>query len=316
MYDAKNEAHEFVGVDRASVVAEAVDYFGAEEAELAIAELAESSVNGLAGRVVIVAALRARQTPSPGPGRGERGGRGDRGERSARGDRGDRRARGDRGGRGGRSEGRERGGRGDRGRRPERGGTREASERPERAAPERSEEPSVGSVEGESLASTGEFVKGLVERLDIGPFQISESLETNLQVVAVTGEAARALTFEDGRPVEALQLIANQAALQANDDAKRVVLDVEGSAEARESFLTRLVSSVVRRARDSNRSMRLDPMNGRDRRIIHLAVRELEGVASMSVGEGQYRQVVVVPEGAPEYEEAHSQSEAAANAGD
>ena len=51
-------------------------------------------------------------------------------------------------------------------------------------------------------------------------------------------------------------------------------------------------------------------MNGRDRRIIHLAVRDADGVASMSVGEGRYRQVVVVPEGAPEYEEALRQSEA------
>jgi hypothetical protein len=30
----------------------------------------------------------------------------------------------------------------------------------------------------------------------------------------------------------------------------------------------------------------------------------MEGVATMSVGEGRYRQVVVVPEGADEYEEA------------
>ena len=36
-----------------------------------------------------------------------------------------------------------------------------------------------------------------------------------------------------------------------------------------------------------------------------------EGVATMSVGEGQYRQVVVVPESAPEYEEAQNQSRAA-----
>jgi len=33
---------------------------------------------------------------------------------------------------------------------------------------------------------------------------------------------------------------------------------------------------------------------------------------TMSVGSGRYRQVVVVPEGAPEYEEARRQAEAAA----
>ena len=63
--------------------------------------------------------------------------------------------------------------------------------------------------------------------------------------------------------------------------------------------------------REAGRAIALDPMNGRDRRIIHLAVREEDGVASMSMGEGRYRQVVVVPEGAPEYEEARRQSEAA-----
>jgi predicted RNA-binding protein Jag len=52
----------------------------------------------------------------------------------------------------------------------------------------------------------------------------------------------------------------------------------------------------------------LDPMNGRDRRGIHVALRDVEGVATMSIGEGAYRQVVVVPEGAPEYEEALSAS--------
>ena len=169
---------------------------------------------------------------------------------------------------------------------------------------------------GDALGPSGEFVRGVVERLDAGPFEISDSQEANLQIVTLAGEAARALTFVDGRPGEALQLIANQAALQADDDARRVVLDVEGNPEARERFLTRSVASVVRRARESGGSVRLDPMNGQDRRIIHLAVREMEGVATMSVGEGQYRQVVVVPEGAPEYEEAQNQSRAASGSED
>jgi predicted RNA-binding protein Jag len=49
-------------------------------------------------------------------------------------------------------------------------------------------------------------------------------------------------------------------------------------------------------------------MNSRDRRAIHIVVREMSGVATMSIGEGRYRQVLVVPEGAPEYEEAMSQA--------
>jgi hypothetical protein len=51
-------------------------------------------------------------------------------------------------------------------------------------------------------------------------------------------------------------------------------------------------------------------MSPRDRRAIHLALRDAQGIATMSVGESRYRQVVVVPEGAAEYEEALRESRA------
>ena len=55
-------------------------------------------------------------------------------------------------------------------------------------------------------------------------------------------------------------------------------------------------------------------MNAKDRRAIHIALREEDGIATMSIGDrGDYRQVVVVPEGAPEYEEARQYADRAAN---
>ncbi|MDH5306133.1 MAG: hypothetical protein OEW02_03030, partial [Myxococcales bacterium] len=146
------------------------------------------------------------------------------------------------------------------------------------------------------------------ERLDLGPFEIGESQEGELLVYEVRGVAARSLTGGDGRPVDALQLLVNQAAMTSEEDFKRVVLDVEGGTEAREELLTGLVGRAVRRARESGRAIALDPMSARDRRIVHVTVREYEEMATMSIGEGRYRQVVVVPKGAPEYEEALQQS--------
>ena len=70
------------------------------------------------------------------------------------------------------------------------------------------------------------------------------------------------------------------------------------------------------RAKDTGRPVALDPMNGRDRRIIHLALRDEADIATMSTGEGRYRQVVIVPEGAPEYEAARQESEAASRSSD
>ena len=140
--------------------------------------------------------------------------------------------------------------------------------------------------------------------MGIGSFEISETEEDRFIAYTISGPAADRLTGGDGKGQDALQLLANQAASRAEEDPKRIVLDAEGDSERREDFLERAAFRAARRASDSGRSVALEAMNPRDRRAVHMALRDEEGVATMSIGEGRYRQVVVVPEGAAEYEEA------------
>lgn len=303
MYDEKNERKEFIAEDRADAVAKACDFFGVDEGELEIRGFEERAVYGLANRAVIVAALRDRTPPDPGSGGGGRGGR-DRDDRGGR----------ERGGRG-RDRDRERGGRGrergGRGRDRDRGDRGERSERAEAAEPPpEPSEPSVGTAEGE-LGEVGQFVLGVIERMDLGPFGISESSEEGLLAFKISGAASAHVAGRDGRAVDALQLLANQVVARVSEDPPRVVLDVEGDSEARETRLETLAQRVAKRALDTGRTVRLDSMNGSDRRMIHLALRDHESIATMSTGEGRYRQVLVVPEGAPEYEEAVREAESA-----
>lgn len=314
-YDPTQEPKEFIADDRDEAVAKACKFYRVEESELVVAEMQPGEVHGLGAQAVVVALpkeLVGRERPqseSRDRDRGprERGGR----ERGGR----DR----ERGGRerGGRERGgRERGGR-DRDRDRDRGGRGRGDDRGDRdeapAAVEMDEEPSgpsVADVQGE-LGEIGNFVKGVVEHMELGPFTISESRDGELLVFQVGGEAAPRLSGPDGRAVDALQLLINQAAGRIEEEPPRVVLDVEGDADAREDRLQKLAQRVARRARETGRSARLDPMNGKDRRIIHIALRDEDGVATMSTGEGPYRQVVVVPEDAPEYEDALRESDKA-----
>jgi len=167
--------------------------------------------------------------------------------------------------------------------------------------------PSVGTAKGE-LSEVGNFVLGVIERMGLGPFTVAESDESELLIFDVRGPAAEDLADGDGRVVDALQLLANQCAMQAFEEPPRVVIDMEGESSSRESFLSSLAQRVARRARDTGRPQRLDPMNANDRRLIHVALRDEDGIATMSHGEGRYRQVVVVPEGADEYDEARRSS--------
>ena len=127
-------------------------------------------------------------------------------------------------------------------------------------------------------------------------------------VLQVKGSAAQELASGQGRTVDALQLLVNQLSARISPDRERVVVEVDGNADAREEFLGKLAERVAKRALQTGRAVALDPMNGRDRRMIHMALRDREDVATMSEGEGRYRQVVVVPENSDEFEEAREQS--------
>jgi len=308
MYDMKSEAREFVAETAADARAKAVSFFGIDESEITFHELPSSEVSGTGSRTVIV----AQPTEMVGKidqsrGGGSRGAERERPSRDRDRGSGRDRDRGDRGSgrdrdRGDRASGRERPGRGRGDREPR--AERTERDREPRPAPT---EPSVGTPSGD-LGPVGEFILGVVERMDLGPFEVTESQEGRFVVYQLAGVAAEELTAADGRATEAIQLLANQAAGRLSDDPMRIVVDAEGDRERREEFLGRMAERAARRAKDTTRAVALDPMNGRDRRGIHMALREMEGVATMSVGEGRYRQVVVVPEGADEYEEALNSS--------
>jgi predicted RNA-binding protein Jag len=306
MYDPMSEAHEFIGHDRGEALAKATAFFGVGEDELAVAEVDSSKASGIGARFVLVAYCRSAGPPARRPGgegRRDREGPRDRGE--AREARGGRRERGDRDrDRGGRDRDR---GRGDRGRdrEPRRGREREEEE-PRAAAPAPEPTgPSTGTATT-ALTPVGEFVCGLVERMGLGGFEIAEPGETEgIDVIQLRGPAAARIASGEGRAVDAIQLLANQAALRiGGEDAKRVVIEMEGGADQRSSLLEKIASRAAQRARETGRPVALEAMSPRDRRTVHMALREADGIATMSVGEGRYRQVVVVPESASEYAEA------------
>ncbi len=304
MYDQRQEPNEFVADNVKDATGQAAEFFGVDAGELKITIAPDGEIFGTGGRTVIVAMPKeiAARGPRPDSGGGER----DRGDRGGRGDDRPRgRERNDRGegrGRGrGREGGRERGGRSDKREEP-----RAPRERVKKEVQEAVVD-SKGTPKGD-IGEIGKFLLGAVERMKLGNFDIAESSEGDFLIYQLSGPAADALQAGDGRATDALQLVANQVSMRQSEDAPRIVVDVDGGGDEREETLGRLADRAVKRAKETSRSIALDPMNGRDRRTIHIKIKEVDAVATMSIGEGRYRQVLVVPEGAPEYEDAVSDS--------
>lgn len=101
-----------------------------------------------------------------------------------------------------------------------------------------------------------------------------------------------------GETLDALQYITR---LYLNRDAsstKRVSLNVGDYREKRKETLENLAVHKAQRAISIGKSTTLEPMNPYERRIVHTAIQGVEGVTSHSVGDGDNRRVVIVPDNA------------------
>ena len=78
----------------------------------------------------------------------------------------------------------------------------------------------------------------------------------------------------------------------------RIALDLEGYRQRREESLQQLAHRLASKAKDSGRVVTLNPMSPRDRRIVHLALQADPSFSTTSEGEGHYRRLLIMPQGA------------------
>ncbi len=102
-----------------------------------------------------------------------------------------------------------------------------------------------------------------------------------------------------GETLDALQYLASLVANENGGGYYRIVIDIGNYREKRESTLEALAKRTAGQVLRTGRSRSLEPMNPYERRIIHTAIQNIEGVESTSIGDGSNRRVVIVPEGKP-----------------
>jgi spoIIIJ-associated protein len=72
-------------------------------------------------------------------------------------------------------------------------------------------------------------------------------------------------------------------------------VDIAGYRAARRNTLEALAQEIAGRVASSGQEEELKPMNPAERRIVHMALRELTSVTTESRGEGRDRRIVVKP---------------------
>jgi len=280
-------------IDDAKAIA--LDRLGVDDADAEF-EVIEEPKAGLFGRTRGEARVRARIKPNSVRAKADRRDRRGKpaGERSqnSRQDAGERAERGPRSDRGSRGPSRSRNDRNSRGDRNDRGERAPRTDRAPRAerAP-REDLPPVDPTTVSAVATT--FLEGLVKSAGLNG-SVSAKVEGEHIDIDVLGEDLGFLVGTKGATLLALQDLTRVVSQRRlGDHETRLRVDVAGYREKRREALTRFALKVAGDVKSSGQARALEPMNSSDRKIVHDALTEVEGISTRSEGSDPFRRVVV-----------------------
>ncbi len=107
------------------------------------------------------------------------------------------------------------------------------------------------------------------------------------------GEDSGTIIGKRGSMLDALQYLTSLVINKDSGNYIRVVLDAENYREKREKTLERLANRLANKVVNSGRSVRLEPMNPYERKVIHTALQSRPEVSTRSEGEEPYRRIII-----------------------
>ncbi len=98
-----------------------------------------------------------------------------------------------------------------------------------------------------------------------------------------------------GQTLDSVQYLTSLVVNKDQNKYIRTIIDAEGYRRKRELTLEKLASRLADKAVRSGRSVRLEPMNPYERKVIHSVLQNYSGVTTRSEGEEPYRRVIIEP---------------------
>ncbi len=134
--------------------------------------------------------------------------------------------------------------------------------------------------------------------LELMGFQTRVRAEEEEESVNIQVEGADLSTLigSKGKNLDALQVILAAIINRFAEPRKLILVDAGGYRRRREEYLTSLAKRTAKKALEEGKAYAIGPLPARERRIVHLALRDYPGVFTQSEGEEPARRVIVYPE--------------------
>ena len=147
----------------------------------------------------------------------------------------------------------------------------------------------------DKFTATTDFVVKLLEILENDSTVTTEHTDAAFNI-NVNGEHIGRLIGKSGAVLNAIQTIVSSIAISnANGEGKRVFVNIGDYKEKRGDSLQSLAMKKAEYVKRTGRFVKLEPMNARDRAIIHTALSEVEGIKTYSTGRDPFRCLCISP---------------------
>ena len=156
-------------------------------------------------------------------------------------------------------------------------------------------EDAADAVEGEPLEeSVRDLVDEMLDHLDWDLDVEVDGDDPETLRVELYGEDREILVKNRAEVLEVFQYLTNRIFGRELGE-RRIVVDCEGFRARREAELEEIAARVSERVKLTGQEEELASMNPYERRLVHLAVAEIEGVTTESEGDGVMKRVIILP---------------------
>jgi spoIIIJ-associated protein len=164
-------------------------------------------------------------------------------------------------------------------------------------------EPDVADADAAAAASLREQARAAREILaellrmmgEKAEIDLAESDDPDMLELNIRGDGSGLLIGRHGQTLDAIEYLVNRMLARRIKDAAPVSVDTESYRARRRRQLQRMALAKGEQAKREHVAVTLEPMPPRDRRIVHLALKDDPMIATRSSGEGFMRAVEIVP---------------------
>ncbi|MDD4389414.1 MAG: protein jag [Eubacteriales bacterium] len=137
-----------------------------------------------------------------------------------------------------------------------------------------------------------DFVKELIEKMGLN-LEISAERSEDCIYIDIKGKDSGSVIGKRGQTLDAIQYLTSLVANKEDGKHTRIVVDAENYRAKREMTLAQLAERLANKVIKTKRSVRLEPMNPYERKVIHATLQGNPGVKTRSEGEEPYRRVII-----------------------